>query len=99
MDQSQNQQRMADSRQQLEQTRENVRKAAESLDKAQVPDATAAGARASEQLNNLRDDFRRSAAGQFNDAMNQMRQEARDLDQKEQDLSQKLSQLDTEQQR
>jgi hypothetical protein len=94
MDQPENQQRMADSRQQLEQTRENVRQASEALDQGKVPQASASGARAQEQLNNLKDEFRKNAAGQFNDAMDRMRQAARDLDQKQQDLSHRLNDLD-----
>jgi hypothetical protein len=94
MDQPENQQRMADSRQQLEQTREDVRKAAQSLEQGQIPQASAAGARAGEQLNNLRDEVRRRAAGQFGDAMNQMRPDARELDQNQEQLSQRLSPMD-----
>jgi hypothetical protein len=59
MDQPENQERMADARQQLEQTREDVRKAAESLEQEKVPEASAAGARAGERLDNLA----RSSAG------------------------------------
>ena len=99
MDQPENQQRMADSRQQLEQTREDVRRASEALDQGKVPQAEASGARAGEQLKNLRDEFRKNASGQFNDAMTQMRQEARQLDQNQQDLSQKLAEADKTEQR
>jgi hypothetical protein len=99
MDQPENQQRMADSRQQLEQTRENVRRASESLEQGQVPEAAASGARAAEELNNLREEFRRSAANQFSDAMQQMRDDARQLDRKQQELSHQLQDLDAPQQR
>src|SRR4029077_8533530 len=97
-DQPQNQERMADSRQQLEQTRENVRRASESLEQGELSQASAAGARAGEQLNNLRDEFRRSTAGQFNEAMNQMRDDARRLDQNQQQLSQRLNAMTNPQQ-
>ena len=94
MDRPENQERMAESRQQLEETRSNVRRASEALEQGMVPEASAAGARAGEQLNNLRDEFRRAAAGQFNEAVTQMREEARGLDERQQEVSQRLSELD-----
>lgn len=99
MDQPENQQRMAEARQQLEQTRENIRRASEALEQGMVPQANSAGARAEEELNNLREEFRKSAAGQFSEAMDRMRQDARQLDQKQQDLSEKLNELDKTEQR
>lgn len=94
MDQPENQQQMADARQQLEQTREEVRRASEALEKEMVADASAAGARAGEQLDKLREDFRKATAGQFNEAMDQMRQNARELDKDQQAVSQRLTELD-----
>ena len=99
MDQPENQQRMADARQQLEQTRENVRRASEALEQGQMPQAQSSGARAQEQLNDLREDFRKSTAGQFSEAMDRMRQDARQLDQRQQELSQKMNELDKTEQR
>jgi hypothetical protein len=97
MDQPENQERMADSREQLEQTRENVRRASESLERGQVPEAAASGARAAEELNNLREEFRRNAANQFSEAMQNMREDARQLDRQQQELSQELQDLDSAQ--
>jgi hypothetical protein len=99
MDQPENQERMADSRQQLEQTREDVRRASESLEQGQLPEAASAGARAGEQLNNLRDEFRKSASGQFNESMNQMRQDARQLDENQKQVAQRMSELDNDKNR
>ncbi len=73
VNQPQNQERMADAAQQLDQTRDNVRNAADQLQQGQVAQAQAAGQRAAEQLNNLQQQVRQQAAGQFNDAMQQMR--------------------------
>jgi hypothetical protein len=94
MDQPQNQQRMAESREQLENTRENVRRASEALEKGMVPDAVASGTRAAEDLNKLRDDFRKGTAGQLAEDMNRMRDEARQLDQRQQELANELQKLD-----
>ena len=99
MDQPENQQRMADARQQLEQTRENVRRASEALEQGQMPQAQSSGARAQEQLNNLREEFRKSAAGQFSEAMDRMRQDARQLDQRQQEVARKMNELDKTEQR
>ncbi|MGB7160924.1 MAG: hypothetical protein WBD40_22875 [Tepidisphaeraceae bacterium] len=99
MAQPENQQRMADSREQLEQTRENVRRASEALEKGMVPDAAASGARAAEELNTLRDDFRKATAGQLAEDMNRMREDARELDRKQQELAKELKDLDAAEQR
>ncbi len=99
MDQPQNQERMAEARQQLEQTREDVRRASEALSQEQVPEAASAGARASEQLNNLSDQVRRDASSQFAEAMNNLRQDARQLDENQQKISEQLKQLDSTEQR
>jgi hypothetical protein len=99
MDQPQNQQRMADSREQLENTRENVRRASEALEKGMVPDAAASGTRAAEDLNKLRDDFRKGTAGQLAEDMDRLRDEARQLDQRQQELANELQKLDQTEQR
>jgi hypothetical protein len=99
MDQPQNQQRMADSREQLENTRENVRRASEALENGMVPEASASGARAAEDLNKLRDDFRKGTAQQLAEDMNKMRDEARQLDQRQQELANELQRLDQSEQR
>lgn len=94
MQQPENQERMADARQQLEKARDDVSKASESLEKGQVSDASAAGAKAGEKLTDLREQFRRSAAGQFSDSVNQLRQSARELDDRQKQLSQQLAEAD-----
>jgi hypothetical protein len=99
MDNSENQERMADARQQLDETRTNIRRASEALEQGMVSQAAAAGARASEELNQLREQFRQSAAGQFTEAMRQMRDDARQLDENQQDLSKRLSELGQSEQR
>jgi hypothetical protein len=63
MDRPENQERMADARQQLEQTRNNIRRASESLEQGMVSQAAASGERAANELNNLRDNFRQQTAG------------------------------------
>jgi hypothetical protein len=93
MDQPQNQEGMADARQQLEQTRNNLQQASQALNQGQMQQASAAGQRAGEQLNNLQNQMRRAAAGQFGEQMTQMRQDARELEQRQQEIDQQLANL------
>ena len=94
MDQPQNQERMANERGQLDDTRNNIQRTGEQLNRGQVAEAQASGQRAAEQLNQLRDEVRQQAAGQFADSMTQMRQDAQKLDENQQQLSGRLAQLD-----
>lgn len=91
MDQPENQERMADARQQLDQTRDQVRRASEALEQERVSQAAAAGTRAERDFQELRNEFRRRASGQFTDQMRQMRDDVRQLDEKEQEIAEKLS--------
>jgi hypothetical protein len=84
---------MADERQQLEQTRDQVQRASEALEEERVSLAAASGTRAARDFEELRNEFRRRAAGRFNDELQQMRQAARDLERREQDLGKRLKQV------
>ena len=91
METAENQERMSDERQQLEQTRDQVRRASEALEKEQVTQAAASGTRAEKDFEELRNEFRRRASNRFNEEMREMRQSARELDQEQKKLSEKLS--------
>ncbi len=93
MERPENQEQMADAREQLEQTRENVRQASEALEEGRVSRALASGTRAENDLDELRDEFRKKASGRFNEEMREMRDEARELDEAEQQLSDRLTNL------
>jgi len=90
MDKPENQQQMAESKQQLEETRSQVRQASDALESGKLSQALNSGTRAERELQQLRDDFRQKAAGQFNDAIKQLRQEARELSQKQDEIAQAL---------
>jgi hypothetical protein len=94
MDQPANQQRMAEASQQLDQTRSNIRQASDALQAGQTQQAAAAGARAEQQLDKLRDQFRKQAAGRFHDEMRAMREDARRLDKSQQQLAEQLAELE-----
>ncbi|TWU48816.1 hypothetical protein Poly51_47200 [Rubripirellula tenax] len=91
MNDSSNEASNADAQEQLQDTRQDVQEAAKALEEKDVATALASGKRAERQFEDMRDDFRKEAAGQFNDAMRQMRSEAQTLDEKQQELVEKLA--------
>ncbi|MFM9966325.1 MAG: hypothetical protein ACKV2Q_34550 [Planctomycetaceae bacterium] len=93
METAENQERMSEERQQLEQTRDQVRRASEALEKEQVTQAAASGTRAEKDFEELRNEFRRRASNRFNEEMREMRQSARELDQEQKKLSEKLTEV------
>ncbi len=91
MDRPENQSRMSDARQQLDQTRSQVQRAADELEKQAVSQALANSTRAERQLEQLRDDFRKQSSGQFVEEMRQMREEARQMAQREEQIRQGIA--------
>ena len=70
MDREENQERMADARQDLQNTRERIRQATEALKEGQVPQAVTSGTRAERELKELREEFtardqQKTVQGQF----------------------------------
>jgi hypothetical protein len=92
MEQPENQERMADARGQLDQTRDQVRRTSEALEREMVSQAAAAGTRAERDFQELRNEFRRRASGQFTDQMREMREDARKLDEQESQIAERLAQ-------
>lgn len=92
MEAPENMERMSAEREQLEQTRDEVRRASESLEQERVSQAAASGTRAERDFDELRNEFRRRASGRFNDRMREMRDAARELDSREQEIGERLSQ-------
>ncbi len=91
METPENMERMSAEREQLEQAREQAQRASEALENERVTQAAASGTRAEQTFEELRNEFRRRASGRFNEEVRQMREAARELDQREQDLSQRLN--------
>jgi len=83
----------ADQREQLDQTRSDVQRAAQEMERNSPSQALAAGTRAQQQMQNLRDDLRKQSSSQFSDQMRQMRNDARELAKQEDDIAQKLDSL------
>ena len=87
------QSRLAEARQQLEQTRSDVQRAAEALEEGEASPALAAGTRAERQLQQLREDLRQESASRFADQMRQLRNDARELTQRQEEIGKQLADL------
>jgi hypothetical protein len=90
LEKEQNQSRFAEERKQLEQTRNDAQQAAESMQKGESSRALAEGKRAEQSLQKMRDELRKRSSGQFKDEMRQMRADARDLAQRQQEIAEQL---------
>ena len=93
MDRPENQAAMSQEKQQLDQTRDEVQKAAEAAKEGSVAQALASGTRAQRQLQQMRDELRKQNSSQFADDLRDMRQEARDLANQQDQLGQKIDSL------
>ena len=93
MDQPENQSSMSQERQQLDQTRSEVQQTAQALDQQSVSQALSSGTRAQRQLQQLNDDFRKKNSGQFSEEMRQMRNDAQQLAQNQEDMDKKINEL------
>ncbi|MGB8167065.1 MAG: hypothetical protein WCF18_06205 [Chthoniobacteraceae bacterium] len=91
MEQSPQQSQLADERKQLDQTRTEAQKAAEAMEKNEASQALASGTRAAREMDQMRDDFRKKTSNQFRDEMRDMRADARDLAEKQQEIAEKLN--------
>ncbi len=99
MERPENQSSMAQERQQLDQTREDLQKAAEAASSGSVAQALAAGTRAQRSLQQMRDDLRKENSSQFADDLREMRTDARDLARQQEELSKAIDALGGAQQR
>lgn len=93
MEQSPNASSRDEARQQLEQTRSDIQRAADKIERNSPSEALAAGTRAQQAMQNLRDDLRRQTSSRFADQMRQLRSQARDLVKQEDDIAKKLDSL------
>jgi len=94
MERPENQSQMAEERQQLENTRAEVQRASEALENNSVSQALTSGTRAQRELQQLQDEFRKKNSGQFSEDMRRMRNEARELAQREEEIAKKIDELD-----
>lgn len=92
MESPENRQRMADARQQLDDSRSEIRQSTEELEQGMVARAITSTTRAGRQLDDMRDEFRRQTSSQFGEAMQDLREEARQLDQRQQKIAEAIEQ-------
>lgn len=85
--------RTQEARRQLDATREDMRRAGEQLAGGEVSQALAAGTRAQENLQRTSEDFRRDAAGRFDEQMREARSRARELASQQQATAEALDGL------
>jgi hypothetical protein len=93
LEQSPNAEQQTAARQQLEQTHTDVQRAAQALANRAVSEALAAGSRAEENLQNLRENMRQQNSSRFKEQMRQLRDEARDLSNNEKQIAHDLDAL------
>ncbi|MEE2947516.1 MAG: hypothetical protein VX392_04290 [Verrucomicrobiota bacterium] len=94
MDRNQNDE-LAESRRQLEEAREQMEETARNLQETarnelsreELSQAANSGSRASQNLEDVREDYREQTASEFADAMREMRQDARELDSTQEELN------------
>ena len=79
-----------DAQKQMEQTRKEAQQASDAMEKGEVQKALASGTRAERSLEQMRDEARKKNSSQFSEEMKQMRNNARDLAEKQDDISKKL---------
>jgi hypothetical protein len=85
---------LAEARQQMEQARENSRQASESLEQNNLSQALTSGTRAERDLADLRDQVREQMGNQFSDTVRQMRREARELEERQQEIASAMDDVD-----
>lgn len=93
MERPENQSRFAEERQQLDRTREQMQRASEAASQGSPSQALAAGTRAEEQLEQLREQVRRESASAFAEDLRQMRQSARELTRNQEQIRRELGEL------
>jgi len=94
MDRPENQSAMQQQREQLDRTRDEVQKAADAAGQGSVSQALAAGTRAQRELQQMRDELRKSSSSEFAEDLKEMRTEARELARSQQDVGKKIAGLD-----
>jgi hypothetical protein len=90
MNQEQNREKLADARRQIDETRERVLRSSEALEQGQTSKALTEGTRAERDLRTIEEELRQRTAGQFAEALRELRDEVRGLAEKEQKIGDQL---------
>jgi hypothetical protein len=90
MDRPENQSSMAEPRRQLDQTRDDLQRAAEAAAQGSATQALASGTRAQRQLQQIHDNLRKDSSSAFSQDLRQMRSDARELSRKQDEIHKNL---------
>ena len=91
MNREQNRQQMAEARQQAMDVRENLRRTSEALEQGQLSRALSSGTRAERELEEMKEELREQTAGQFADAMRELRDDVQQMADQQEQLRQDLA--------
>jgi hypothetical protein len=94
MDRPENQSRLAEERQKLDETRQDVQRAADATAEGSIAQAVASGTRAQRQLQQMRDELRKESSSEFEEELRDLRGQARDVAQNQQQLGERLGQME-----
>ena len=94
MENPENQKEMSEQAEQLEQARESARQSSDALQEGDVTRAAAEGTRALRNMEELRDEFQNRSAGQFDQQVQRLRNEARDIEKEQQDIAREMEQAE-----
>lgn len=97
LEQSKNSDQTADTRKQLEQTRQQLVDATESLKEGKLGQALSSGTRAEKDLQKMQDDFRKKSSAQLAEALQQLRNQAKELTETEERAAKELAGLNDRQ--
>ena len=78
-------------RQQVDQARSNVREASRAMDEGRLSEALSEGTRAERQFDQLQEQFRNQTSLAFSEAARDLRQQTRELSERQQDIARQLA--------
>lgn len=93
LEQSKNSDQTAETRKQLEQTRRQLVDASESLKEGKLGQALSSGTRAEKDLQKMQDNFRKQTSAELAEALQQLRNQAKELTETEEKAAQQLADL------
>ncbi|MEM7557963.1 MAG: hypothetical protein AAF394_02450, partial [Planctomycetota bacterium] len=88
---------LQETQEQMQQTRENLQQSSESLRQDNTSQALASGTRAEQELKDMQDEVRQQAANQFAETVQNMKNDAADLEQRQKDIVEQMEGKEEEQ--
>jgi hypothetical protein len=78
-------------KQQMQEARENVQQASRAMDEGRLAEAISEGTRAERQFEDLKEEFRNQTSSQFEESVRDLREQARELGDRQKELAQQLT--------